>query len=279
MWNLKKVLLRRSLRRDSLKNNFYLRSALFWSFLWSCEKNNSKTHGEKISSLFMHIQASLARRLWMILDSSRTTTTACARATSSHTPTGTARQQCLIHLILICNVIDNSDSVYFGSASHIYFLSHSFIPNLIVFINLTGKYERYRGKKSHFILHLARLIALGYNSIVLLIAQRVETLLCTVKLSFERDHLRLTNWCTEANTGSCQGAARISPFICNFDCTQKRSEWDEKSFLLFFLLTNEVHFHVSYLLPHFEEPKTKPTRSIFYVLTWNEIKEKNTKLV
>lgn len=170
----------------------------------------------------------------MILDSSRTTTTACARATSSHTPTGTARQQCLIHLILICNVIDNSDSVYFGSASHIYFLSHSFIPNLIVFINLTGKYERYRGKKSHFILHLARLIALGYNSIVLLIAQRVETLLCTVKLSLERDHLRLTNWCTEANTGSCQGAARISPFICNFDCTQKRSEMRWEKFSSFF---------------------------------------------
>lgn len=154
------------------------------------------------------------------------------RALARHRPThphGTARQQCLIHLILICNVIDNSDfSEQFILALHhtyIFSCSHSFIPNLIVFINLTGKYERYRGeKKSHFILHLARLIALGYNSIVLLIAQRVETWLYAVKLSLERDHLRLTNWCTEANTGSCQGAARISPFICNFDCTQKRSE-------------------------------------------------------
>lgn len=91
-------------------------------------------------------------------------------------------------------------------------------------------WEIQRKKKSHFILHLARLIALGYNSIVLLIAKRVETWLCAVKLSLERNHLRLTNWCTEANTGSCQGAARISPFICNFDCTQKRSEMRWKKF-------------------------------------------------
>lgn len=213
----------------------------------------------------------------------------------THMPRFIARQQCLIHLILICNVIDIlSFFVYFLARVNI-----SFIRIWTFFSIFTSACSTHRLHKSHgeiwnFLFH-SSLLVLSCRQQITQFLSTFQVLCwwkcenCTVlKLlsSWKKNHLRLAFHFFIISFRNCTFCARLRwrkliffpLFISNFDCKVSRN--DEKSFSNSHR-GNSAHFSYLFVITTTKfsmtlmKPKKCWIQTSFAHLKWDKRKEQN----